>query len=122
MRTDGILGLILVICSFILLILNVGTGRAKAQSAFRNIQVLNDLTDREIQQTMQAWTQQFSVTCFECHVQGDFASDELERKQTTRRMAEVVRALNATSYFAEASRKADCFLCHQGSFEIPEMN
>ena len=89
-------------------------------SNFSNIQVLTDMTDRDIQLTMQSWTRQFGVTCFECHVQGDFASDALGRKLTARRMAEMVRALNDTPYFSQASRTADCFLCHQGSFEIPE--
>jgi hypothetical protein len=88
------------------------------QSNFRNIQVLTDMTDRDIQQTMQSWTRQFGITCFDCHVQGDFASDAVERKRTARRMAEMVRALNQTPYFSESSREADCFLCHQGSFEI----
>lgn len=92
---------------------------AVTQSNFSNIRVLTDMSDRDIQLTMQSWTQQFGVTCFECHVQGDFASDARGRKLTARRMAEVVRALNQTPYFAQGSRKADCFLCHQGSFEIP---
>lgn len=93
---------------------------AAQQSNFSNIQVLTDMSDRDIQLTMQSWTRQFGVTCFECHVQGDFASDARGRKLTARRMAEIVRALNETPYFAQASRTADCFLCHQGSFEIPE--
>ena len=92
---------------------------ARTQSNFSNIQVLTSMTDRDIQLTMQSWTQQFGVTCFECHVQGDFASDARGRKLTARRMAEVVQELNQTPYFSQGSRKADCFLCHQGSFEIP---
>lgn len=108
-------------CSVVCLMVLVGRIHgAAAQSGFRNIQVLTDMTDRDIQLTMQDWTRQFEVTCFECHVQGDFASDAVERKQTARRMAEIVRSLNQTTYFMESSRKADCFLCHQGSFEIPE--
>lgn len=93
---------------------------AQAQSNFKNIQVLGGMTDRDIQLTMQSWAQQFGVTCFECHVQGDFASDMRERKQTARRMAQIVLALNQTPYFMESSRTADCFLCHRGSFDIPE--
>jgi len=90
------------------------------QSGFRNIQVLTDMSERDIQLTMQSWSRQFGVTCFECHIQGDFASDERDRKRTARRMAEMVRALNQTPYFRESSREADCFLCHQGSFVITE--
>jgi hypothetical protein len=97
-----------------------GAGSPARQSTFRNIQVLTDLTDREIQQTMMSWARQFDVTCFECHVSGDFASDAVERKVIARRMAQIVRTLDQTAWFAEGARKADCFLCHQGAFSIPE--
>jgi hypothetical protein len=97
-----------------------GAGPVEPQSTLRNIQVLTSMSDREIQQTMQSWTRQFGVTCFECHVQGDFASDALARKVTARRMSGIVETLNQTPYFAEGARKADCFLCHQGSFTIAE--
>ena len=116
------------IAGLVLVCLSVGTALViplvdgAAQGAnFSNIQVLTDMTDRDIQLTMQSWTRQFGVTCFECHVQGDFASDARGRKLTARRMAEIVRTLNDTPYFSQASRTADCFLCHQGSFEIPEL-
>ena len=102
------------------LLVNARVHGTPQQSSFSNVQVLTDLTDRDLQLTMQSWTRQFGVTCFECHVQGDFASDARGRKLTARRMAQVVRALNETPYFAQASRTADCFLCHQGSFEIPQ--
>jgi hypothetical protein len=90
---------------------------AAQDSAFGNIQVLTDRTDREIQLTMQEWTRQFGVTCFECHVQGDFASDEMERKRIARQMAEMVLALNETAFFQESGWQADCFMCHKGSFD-----
>jgi hypothetical protein len=86
-------------------------------SNFRNIQVLTMLTDREIQQTMQRWTEQFSVTCFECHVQGDFASDDMERKRIARQMAGMVLALDQTPFFEESGWTADCYMCHKGAFE-----
>jgi hypothetical protein len=97
------------------------TGRARVApqpqaSNFRNIQVLTMMTDREIQQTMQAWAEQFGVTCFECHVQGDFASDEMRRKQVARQMAEMVLSLDQTTFFQESGWSADCYMCHKGSF------
>lgn len=92
--------------------------RTSAQdSVFQNIQVLNGMSDREIQQTMQEWTRQFGVTCFECHVQGDFASDEMERKRVARQMAEMVIALDETTFFQDTGWQADCFMCHKGSFD-----
>ena len=120
MQIEWILAAALASLAVAVLLLTPGADGAVAQSNFRNIQVLTDMTDRDIQLTMQSWTRQFGSTCFDCHVQGDFASDAIERKQTARRMAEMVRALNDTTYFRESSRAADCFLCHQGSFVIPE--
>ena len=87
-------------------------------SRFKNIQVLTDLSDREIQQTMQRWARQLGTKCTECHVQGDFASDEREHKRFAREMFQVVNALNELPFFAEAEKKADCFLCHKGAVHI----
>lgn len=86
-------------------------------SVFENIRVLTGMTDREIQLTMQDWTLQFGVTCFECHVQGDFASDAMERKRIARQMAEMVLALGETTFFEETGWRADCYMCHKGSFD-----
>ena len=87
------------------------------ESNFQNIQVLTVMTDREIQQTMQGWSEQFGVTCFECHVQGDFASDELDRKRIARQMAAMVLELDKTPFFVESGWRADCYMCHKGSFD-----
>ncbi len=92
---------------------------AQQASKFKNIQLLNDLTDREIQKTMQRYAKQLGVKCVECHVQGDFATDENEHKIETRKMMEIVNSLNEMAYFKEG-KKADCFLCHKGSLHIEE--
>lgn len=111
--TKRLLGIALIVFAF-----GGAALRTSAQdSVFQNIQVLNQMSDREIQQTMQDWTRQFGVTCFECHVQGDFASDEMERKRIARQMAEMVLALNETGFFQESGWRADCFMCHKGSFD-----
>lgn len=91
---------------------------AEQASKLKNIQVLTDLTDREIGQLMQQWARQLGVKCTECHVQGDFASDENKHKPIARKMAAMVKLLNEQPFFAEGDRKADCFLCHKGSAHI----
>ena len=94
---------------------------ARAQTNFENIQVLTDISDTDIRQLMTSWGQQLGgVSCIECHVQGDFASDENPKKLVARNMARMVKSLNE-NFFAEVEREADCYLCHQGSTEIPEM-
>jgi hypothetical protein len=117
MSRSWLSGGVLVCLAIALVFLFVRVGTAVPQS-LRNVQVMTEMSERELQQTMQSWTRQFGVTCFECHVPGDFASDAMERKVAARRMAELLRVLNETPYFAESSRKADCFMCHQGSFAV----
>ena len=91
---------------------------AQEASRLKNIQVLTDLADREVGQLMQSWARQLGVKCTECHVQGDFASDDMEHKLVARKMAAMVKLLNEQPFFAEGERKADCFLCHKGSTHI----
>jgi len=98
---------------------------AEPQSNFENIQVLTDMSDGDIQRLMQSWGRQLGgVNCFECHVQGDFASDEIPRKVAARNMARMVRSLNENFFqspeFESIGREAECFMCHQGSMEIPQ--
>jgi len=86
-------------------------------SRFKNIQLLNVLSDREIQRQMQGYAKQLGVKCVECHVQGDFATDENEHKVEAREMIEIVNALNEMAFFKDGE-KADCFLCHKGSLHV----
>ena len=96
---------------------------AEPQSNFANIQVLTDLSDGDIQRLMQSWSQQLGgVSCTECHVQGDFASDDNPRKNVARTMARMVMSLDEGGFLEDVGREANCFLCHQGAFEIPDMN
>ena len=102
-----------------------GVSGAERQSNFTNIQVLTDMADGDIQRLMQSWGQQLGgVNCFECHVQGDFASDEMPQKVAARNMARMVMSLNENFFqtpdFEGIGREAECFMCHQGSMEIPQ--
>ncbi len=101
-----------------------GVNGAERQSNFTNIQVLTDMSDGDIQRLMQSWGRQLGgVNCFECHVQGDFASDDVPAKVVARNMARMVMSLNEnffqTAEFEGIEREAECFMCHQGSMEIP---
>lgn len=91
---------------------------AQAPSRFKNIQTLKGLSDKEIQEAMGVWARQLGVKCVDCHVQGDFASDEKPQKKTARLMYQMVQALNQQEFFKSSERKADCFLCHKGSSQI----
>ncbi len=104
---------------FIVTAMLVAASVAGAQSRFKNIQVLKGLSDAEINKTMQLWSRQLGVKCVDCHVQGDFASDEKQEKKVARQMYQILTLINEQSYFKSASRKVDCFLCHKGSMHIP---
>jgi hypothetical protein len=112
-------------CLLIVAVVGVpGVSGAEPQSNFTNIQVLTDMSDGDIQRQMQSWARQLGgVACFECHVQGDFASDELPAKVTARNMARMVKSLNENFFqtpdFEGVGREAECFMCHQGSLEVP---
>lgn len=76
------------------------------------------MTDREILSTMQSLSRDLGVTCVVCHVQGDFAAEDMTQKQAAREMFRMVSILNELPYFSDSDRKADCFLCHKGALRI----
>ena len=57
------------------------------QSSFENIKVLTDMSDTDIRNEMNDWTEALGVTCTYCHVTGDFPSDMNPKKETARKMA-----------------------------------
>jgi hypothetical protein len=63
---------------------------------------------------MKVWGAQTGLECIDCHVEGDFATDQKEEKKTARLMYQMVQALNQQEFFKLTGRKADCFLCHKG--------
>ena len=81
------------------------------QSSFENIKVLTDMSDTDIRNEMNDWTEALGVTCSYCHVAGDFASDMNPKKETARKMARMVRTINKD--FLDG--KAKCVLCHRGA-------
>ena len=92
-----------------------GAGQA---SNYKNIEVLTEMTDMEIRSVMQSWARQLGVTCLGCHVQGDFAAEDMSEKQIAREMFGIVNTLNELPYFSGSERMADCALCHKGSLHI----
>ena len=85
--------------------------RAMPQSSFENIKVLTGKSDTEIRMEMTVWTEALGTTCNYCHIAGDFASDMNPKKETARKMARMVMAINKD--FLDG--KAKCVLCHRGA-------
>jgi photosynthetic reaction center cytochrome c subunit len=89
---------------------------APAPTKFKNIKVLNDLTDAQINREMQAWTKAIGEKCPYCHEGTDYASDANPKKDVARKMAQMVIDVNK-NYL---DGKASCSLCHRGA-AVPEM-
>jgi ketosteroid isomerase-like protein len=88
-----------------------GARAAAPQSRFKNIQVLTDMADSDIQKEMQGFATALGVTCTYCHNETNFASDEKPKKQIARRMLTMVRTMNKDFL----GGKAACVLCHRGA-------
>jgi hypothetical protein len=85
------------------------------------ITVLKGLTVPEFEQEMQMMVQALGVSCAFCHVRNNFAAENNELKQTSRRMIEMTKLINS-QFFPDyvpqegASKlgKVTCMTCHQG--------
>jgi photosynthetic reaction center cytochrome c subunit len=89
---------------------------APAPTKFKNIKVLTDLTDAQINREMQAWTKATGEKCPYCHEGTDYASDANPKKDIARKMAQMVLDMNK-NYL---DGKANCMLCHRGA-AVPEI-
>ena len=86
-----------------------------------NVKVLTGLTAQQFQEEMNFIVQGLGVTCGTCHVRGNFASEEKPQKQTARKMLEMVKAINKTTFPEHKPKdgesllgKVTCYTCHRG--------
>jgi photosynthetic reaction center cytochrome c subunit len=79
---------------------------------------LKILKDEEVRPMMGAFRAALGQQCTFCHVQGDFASDDVPKKAIARHMIEMVNHLNAG--FPDGKVHITCYTCHRGK-TIPEM-
>ena len=86
--------------------------RPTPQSSFENIKVLTGMSDTDIRQAMNDWTEALGVACSYCHVTGDFASDMNAKKEMARKMATMLKTINSKDFL---DGKAKCVLCHRGA-------
>ena len=91
--------------------------RSMAQTKYKNIKVLTTLSDADIAREMQAWTKALGERCTFCHEGNDYASEANPKKETARKMAQMVMAINKTYL----DGKASCVLCHRGA-STPDPN
>jgi outer membrane lipoprotein-sorting protein len=82
------------------------------QEAFKNIQVLKDLSPGQLIPAMQFITASLGVECDFCHVRGAFEKDDKKPKQTARKMMQMMAALNQQNF--DGRREVTCYSCHRG--------
>lgn len=90
--------------------------RRAGGSAGENLQVLGGLTRSELRRTMRTIAASLGVECNACHLEGDRAADDLERKRVARRMLRMTVAIDS-GYF-ELGRGPTCWSCHRGSLQV----
>jgi hypothetical protein len=94
-----------------------GKDKEPAEKVFKNIELLRGKPASRLPGMMTALTGLLSVRCAACHVEGNFASDDLAAKKTARRHFAMQKELNE-KYFAGANA-ITCFTCHRGR-RVPE--
>ena len=86
-----------------------------------NVKVLTGLTAQQFQEEMNFIVQGLGVTCGTCHVRGNFASEDKPEKQTARKMLEMVKTINKTTFPDYKPKDGEsllgrvtCYTCHRG--------
>ena len=79
---------------------------------FKNIKVLNEMPADQLGKVMNIFSASLGVNCNYCHVEGDFAKDGKEEKESAREMIKMNLALNK-DYF-NGRTEISCNTCHQG--------
>ncbi len=96
-----------------------------AQRAPKNVQVLTDLSTREIRDFMKSVSSGIGEKCVYCHNLKDYSSDEKETKLIGREFIRLVEQINeqVASINTNVMNKADlqpvtCYTCHAGELAI----
>ncbi len=89
----------------------------KAAEAFKNVQVLKDVSRDQLIDAMRAMTEALGTSCEFCHVASPDGHLQMERddkraKQTARKMITLTEAINRESF--EGRVEVGCATCHQG--------
>ena len=96
----------------------------KGPSAFDNPQNLKLLQKDGLRDTMLSFNAALEVMCIECHVQGNFPSDDNPKKSIARMMITMTGDIN--SRFPDGKQHVSCYTCHRGSMmpvtEPPKTN
>ena len=95
---------------------SLGNVGPPAGTAYKNVQVLKDVSTAEFTRLMVSMTNWVSPQqgCAYCHNTNDMSSDELYTKVVARRMLEMVQHINADWKGHVAETGVTCYTCHRG--------
>jgi photosynthetic reaction center cytochrome c subunit len=89
-----------------------------AEDVFKNVQVLKGIPVDEFMSTMGVFSAALGMSCEDCHAANDskwenYALDTSPRKQTARRMIQMLRTINKDNF--SGRQMITCWTCHRGS-------
>src|SRR5689334_14091933 len=89
-----------------------------ARAEQKNVQLLTNMSDVELQRTMNMMRASLGVHCDYCHVVDDkngwqFDKDDKKEKKTAREMIALTIKINKEQFNGRA--EVSCFTCHRGS-------
>jgi photosynthetic reaction center cytochrome c subunit len=84
-----------------------------AEQVYKNIQVLRGVPADQLIPAMQFITASLGVQCDFCHRENAFEKDDIENKQTARKMMRMMFAINQQNF--DGHREVTCYSCHRGA-------
>ena len=85
----------------------------RAEDAFKNIQVLKNISADQLVASMRFISSSLGVQCSFCHLEGHFEKDDKKPKQIARAMMKMTFALNQNNF--QGAREITCYTCHRGA-------
>ncbi len=119
MKRTAILAVCLLVAVVVIALPEASSAQRGAPPAPTNLQVLPEGID--LRMVMQNIAMSLGVECTYCHVQGDFASDEMEHKLIARGMMGMLQAIN-NDFLSnvperegrDGAARIGCVTCHRG--------
>ncbi len=126
MKRTAIVAVCLLVAGVVITLPEASSAQRGDPPAPTNLQVLPEGID--IRMVMQNIAMSLGVECTYCHVEGDFASDDMEHKVIARGMMGMMQAINndfLSNVPAREGRDGDagivCATCHRGA-AIPTLD
>jgi hypothetical protein len=91
-----------------------GSEGKTAEQAYKNIQVLQGTPMDLFLPEMRLFEAALGVNCEYCHLEQDRSKDDLQAKQTARKMIAMVREINKNF---DGRTVVTCYTCHRGNVE-----